>query len=229
MILSFDGRFNSFSIWIWPSLCGTRLHCQSQEVAWVFVWQTICRCLLFFRLFPGPWPWQYVSYVFYTSDVARLVEALGLGAHLYADDTQLYGHCSPANSFELASWVLRAIDSIHEWMSSNRLSLNTGKTQFIWLGTKYSLAKRETDRLFSLLLSLTELTSVRNLGFIIDQEFNMKDHITKLFVKYARFDTPLHHQPSELWSMPSSARVSISPTAFSMGQVPTSLTVSNRS
>ena len=111
---------------------------------------------------------------------ARLVEALGLGAHLYADDTQLYGHCSPANSYELASRVLRAIDSIHEWMSSNRLSLNTGKTQFSWLGTKHSLAKRETDRLHSLLPSLTELTSVRNLGFIIDQELNMKDHITKL-------------------------------------------------
>ena len=100
-----------------------------------------------------------VLYVLYTSDIARLVEALGLGAHLYADDTQLYGHCSHANSYELASRVLRAIDSIHEWMSSNRLSLNTGKTQFIWLGTKHSLAKRETDRLFSLLPSLTELTS----------------------------------------------------------------------
>ena len=60
------------------------------------------------------------------------------------------------------------------------LSLNTGKTQFIWLGTKHSLAKRDTDRLSSLLPSLTGLTSVRNLGFIIDQELNMKDHITKL-------------------------------------------------
>ena len=47
-----------------------------------------------------------VLYVLYTSDVAKLVEALGLGAHLYADDTQLYGHCSPSNSPELASRVL---------------------------------------------------------------------------------------------------------------------------
>ena len=121
-----------------------------------------------------------VLYVLYTSDVAKLVEALGLGTHLYADDTQLYGHCSPSNSVELASRVLRAIDSIHEWMSSNRLSLNTSKTQFIWLGAKHSLAKRDTDRLSSLHPSLTELTSVRNLGFIIDQELSMKDHITKL-------------------------------------------------
>ena len=48
---------------------------------------------------------------------------LGLDAHLYADDTQLYGHCSPAYSFELASRVLRAIDSTQKWMSSNRLSI----------------------------------------------------------------------------------------------------------
>ena len=65
-------------------------------------------------------------------------------------------------------------------MSSNRLSLNTGKTQFIWLGTKHSLEKRDTDRLSSLLPSLTELTSVRNLGFVIDQELIMKDYVTKL-------------------------------------------------
>ena len=126
-----------------------------------------------------------ILYVLYTSDVARLVEALGLGAHLYADDTQLYGHIVhlqlAANSFELASRVLRAIDSIHEWICLEpALSQYRQDTIFIWLGTKRSLAKRETDRLFSLLSSLTELTSLRNLGFIIDQELNMKDHITKL-------------------------------------------------
>ena len=96
----------------------------------------------------------------------------------------------------MASRVLRAIDAIHEWMSSNRLSLNTGifhlasgKTQFIWLGTKHSLAKRDTDRLSSLIPSLTELTSVRNLGFVIDQELNMKDHITKIVLLPASSNT----------------------------------------
>ena len=57
---------------------------------------------------------------------------------------------------------------------------------------------------------------------------NFASRATTSFVKYARFDTHLHHQPSKRWSMPSSARESISPTAFSMGQVPTSLTVYNR-
>ena len=78
----------------------------------------------FYMAFPQGSVLGPVLYVLYTSDVARLVEALGLGAHLYADDTQLHGHCPPANSFELASRFLRAIYSIHEWMSSNRLSLS---------------------------------------------------------------------------------------------------------
>ena len=44
----------------------------------------------------------------------------------------------------------------------------------------HSVAKRDADRLFSRLPSLTELSSMKNLGFIIDQESNMKDRITKL-------------------------------------------------
>ena len=60
------------------------------------------------------------------------------------------------------------------------LSLHRQDTHSFGWGTKHSLAKRDTDRLPSLLPSLTEPTSVRNLGFVIDQELNLKDHITKL-------------------------------------------------
>ena len=161
-----------------------------------------------------------VLYVLYTSDVARLFEALDLGAHLYADDTQLLW-------IGLWLWL--------EWMSSNRLSHNTCKTQFIWFGTKHSLAKRETDRVFSLLPSLTEHTSMKNLGFIIDQELNMKDHITILcqscYYQLRQIRTVRHSLTSYAIRtlVHASARERISPIAFSMGQVPTSLNVSNRS
>ena len=56
MLLSSDGCFNLSSIWILPSLCGTRLRCQSQEAAWVFVWQLIWHCLLLFPLLLEPRP-----------------------------------------------------------------------------------------------------------------------------------------------------------------------------
>ena len=72
---------------------------------------------------------------------AKLVEALGLGTHLYADDTQLYGHCFPPYSVELASRVQTSYwhQSTNGCPRTGSLSI-TSKTQFIWLGTKHSLA-----------------------------------------------------------------------------------------
>ena len=52
--------------------------------------------------------------------------------------------------------------------------------------------------------------------------------VTLLPIRRIRTVRHSHHQPSKLWSMPSSARESISPTASSIGRVPASLTVSNR-
>ena len=65
-------------------------------------------------------------------------------------------------------------------MSSYRFSLNTGKTQFIWFGTRMGLAKRDMHQLFSQFPSLVELPTVKNLGFTLDQELSMKDHVSKL-------------------------------------------------
>ena len=121
-----------------------------------------------------------VLYVLYTADIIKLVESVGLRAHLYADDTTLYGYCCPSTSAELSTRVLQAIDLIHAWMSSNRLSLNTGKAQFIWFVTRAGLAKRDMHQLSSQSPSLAELTTVQNLGFTLDQELTMEDHVSKL-------------------------------------------------
>ena len=58
---------------------------------------------------------------------------------------------------------------------------------------------------------------------------NFASRVTTSFAKYVQFGTHSRHLPSKPWSMPSSAHASISPIAFSMGQAPTSLTVSSRS
>ena len=83
-----------------------------------------------------------VLYVLYTAVVARIVESFGLQVYLYADDTQIYGSSSVSRSVELAELLLLVIDRINEWMSSksNRLCLNSDKTEFIWFGTRHQLS-----------------------------------------------------------------------------------------
>src|SRR6218665_3059082 len=80
-------------------------------------------------------------YIIYTSDIAALLASYSALAQLYADDVQTYLHCSPSDAIattRVMSSIMRALET---WMSSNRLRLNSAKTQFIWLGTRQQLAR----------------------------------------------------------------------------------------
>jgi len=92
-------------------------------------------------------PQLALLYILYTADVSWLVEELKLGVHLYADDVQLYVSGKSSIAFGLVNQTLQAIGAIQMWMSSNRLCLNSDKTQFIWLGTFQQLAKRDMQHL----------------------------------------------------------------------------------
>jgi len=48
--------------------------------------------------------------------------------HPYADDTQIYGFCSPLDTAVLADRMVSCISDVSAWMKSNRLQLNTAKT-----------------------------------------------------------------------------------------------------
>ena len=65
-------------------------------------------------------------------DVSELLEVIQTNAHAYADDTQIYGSCKPFNVADLLSNMLRCIDDVTAWTSSNRLKLNPEKTEFMW-------------------------------------------------------------------------------------------------
>ena len=119
-------------------------------------------------------------YVLYTADVAGIVTSFGLGVHLYAYDTQLHGSCQASDAEALSRLVLRSIEAVRLWMASNRLQLNPDKTQFIWFGMRQQLAKRNFERLSSVLPTLVSDTHVRNLGVILDSELLMGDHISHL-------------------------------------------------
>ena len=63
---------------------------------------------------------------------SNAIDALQLIPHAYADDTQIYGFCRPADSAELCEKVSVCVDEVSAWMASNRLQLNHAKTEVLW-------------------------------------------------------------------------------------------------
>jgi len=71
------------------------------------------------------------------------------------------------------------IDSIAEWLRSNRLQLNAAKTEFLW-----SSSGRRVDQVPSALIragtdSISLASSVRNLGIYLDSNISMTTHVSK--------------------------------------------------
>ena len=72
-----------------------------------------------------------ILFLLYTADVISIAQRHSLGVHSYAKDTQLYCHSKAMTSQAIIVRVASCIEEIDEWMTSNRLKLNTDKTQFI--------------------------------------------------------------------------------------------------
>ena len=116
-------------------------------------------------------------FLLYTADVGAVAQRHGVSVHSYADDTQLYASCPAADASTSAARLLRCIDDIDRWMSSNRLKLNADKTQFIWLGSPQQLAKVGSIRLTVGGVDVAPLDSVRDLGVTLDSQLTMKQHV----------------------------------------------------
>ena len=58
-----------------------------------------------------------ILFVMYTADVVSIIERHGLSAHQYADDTQVYGRCSPNDFTSLTSHLGDCIEQVAGWMS----------------------------------------------------------------------------------------------------------------
>ena len=115
-------------------------------------------------------------FLLYTADVASIAQRHGVSVHAYTDDTQLYASCPAALGQTSAARLLRCIDDISRWMSSNRLKLNPDKTQFIWLGSSQQLEKAGNVRLTVGGVDVSPLDCVRDLGITLDSQLTMKQH-----------------------------------------------------
>ena len=106
-----------------------------------------------------------------------LITACGLSAHSYADDTQIYLSVPPADASSSVQRFTFCVERIHEWMSINRLKLNTDKTQAIWVGTRQQLEKISIREIRLGSTAVAVSTVVSDLGVTVDSQLTMADHV----------------------------------------------------
>ena len=123
-----------------------------------------------------------ILFLLYTADIPKLVQQNSLHSQLYADDTQVYGTTSPdaAGILQLRHVSTGCIADIADWMKSNRLQLNSSKTEFLWCAS--SRRQHQLDHTpFTLGTDVVEpATLVRNLGLYLENDLSMRQHIVKL-------------------------------------------------
>jgi hypothetical protein len=120
-----------------------------------------------------------VLFLLYTADLLQLVKSRNLNPHLYADDTQIYGYCSPGNTHQLQNCVSECINEVGLWMRSNRLQLNTTKTEVMWCSSTRRQHQLPVEPLTVGPDAVSPVRSVRDLGVHIDADLSMVAHVSK--------------------------------------------------
>ena len=120
-----------------------------------------------------------ILFVLYTVDLLSLIESYDLSAHLYADDTQVYGSCAPAATDSLSSRVAECTDAIATWMKSNRLQLNPDKTEVLWCATGRRQHQLPTSAMSIAGVPIAPAPFVRDLGVYIDADLSMRTHVQR--------------------------------------------------
>jgi len=90
--------------------------------------------------------------------------------HSYADGMQLYFRDKAQSCDEHLLRFIECISEIENWMTSNRLKVNSDKTDFIWLGSKQQLAKIQCQSICLNGVHIPVYTEVTCLGVQLDSQ-----------------------------------------------------------
>ena len=71
--------------------------------------------------------------------------------------------------------------NLNKWLISNKLTLNTAKTEFMLIGSRQKLSTLSSQPELSIdNVPIEKVTSVKSLGIFIDENLQWQTHIDKL-------------------------------------------------
>ena len=103
---------------------------------------------------------------------------------MYADDTHITYAYVVVNSIQLN--LNHDLGNLNKWLISNKLTLNTAKTEFMLIGSRQKLSTLSSQPELSIdNVQIEKVTSVKSLGIFIDENLRWQTHIDKLSKKVA--------------------------------------------
>ena len=99
-------------------------------------------------------------------------------ASMFADDTNL--SCTGRTPAEIEHKLNADLSNVNDWLEANRLTLNTGKTEFMLITSKRKLNQFRTDIRIHINGSIIKhVIQKKNLGVTIDNELKWTEHINE--------------------------------------------------
>ena len=90
-----------------------------------------------------------VPFTLYTTSLASIINHHNLNHHFYASDTQLPNSALPENIKTLLKTTSDCYSDIKNWMTHNKLRLNSDKTEAMLIGTRSKHIKGSKERCLS--------------------------------------------------------------------------------
>jgi hypothetical protein len=119
-------------------------------------------------------------FTIYTTPIAHVIQRQSFSFHLYADDTQIYISFASKDTDINLKAMSSTLDIVHSWFTSNRLTLNPAKTEYLIIGTRQQRTKLASATLKFAGNDLNPVPSARNLGVVFDSEMSLESHISKV-------------------------------------------------
>ena len=121
-----------------------------------------------------------VLFTLYTQPLSFVIERHNLNFHFFADDTQLLNSAKPEDIDELLASISCCFLDIKNWMTENKLKLNSDKTEALLVGTRQKLASLSVTDLQLGDATVPFSSTVKSLGMFLDSTLSMQPHISFL-------------------------------------------------
>ena len=116
-----------------------------------------------------------VLFTLYSQILSDVISAHGCDFNKYVDNFELSQSTPPDEFCSVQKGIQTCIEAVLSWMNSNKLILNTDKTEVIAVSTSSRLSRVDCNSANIGGSSIPFRTSVKYLGVKIDQTLSMQD------------------------------------------------------